>query len=126
MTGSYRVIVTGSRVWPAPNTVRHALDEAFATAPRRPFVLIHGACRTGADAHAHLWALTAPDATEEPHPADWDQHGKAAGPIRNQQMVAAGADLVLAFLLPDSRGTRHTVQLAETAGIPIRRYEVTQ
>lgn len=37
--------------------------------------------------------------------ADWDNHGNAAGPLRNAQMILAGADLVVAFPHAESRGT---------------------
>lgn len=119
----YRVIVAGSRYWSNRQAVHDALDEAYSYAPRRPFVVVHGACRTGADIHAHMWALPAAvtcDVIEEPHPADWAMHGKAAGPIRNKEMVSLGADLVIAFPLPNSRGTAHTISLAKAAGIEVR------
>lgn len=127
MTTPYRVIVTGSRYWPTPQTVHDVLDEAFSYAPRRPFVLVHGACRTGADEYARLWAVAAAatcDVIEEPHPADWFRLGNSAGPARNREMVNAGADLCLAFLLSNSVGTQHTIRLATQAGIPVRRFEV--
>lgn len=54
----------------------------------------------------------------EPHPADWSTHGKAAGPIRNQQMADARADLCLAF--PGGKGISDMVRRAERAGIPVR------
>lgn len=129
MTAPYRVIVTGSRYWPTPQTVHNALDDAYLDATSRPFIVVHGDCHTGADRHAHLWAIAAAatcNVIEEPHPADWARLGKAAGPERNQRMVNAGADLCLAFLLPNSIGTRHTIRLAETAGIPVHRFEVNQ
>lgn len=55
-----------------------------------------------------------------PFPADWNKLGKGAGPIRNQAMVDAGADLCLAFHrdLPNSKGTRDCVIRAIKAGIP--------
>jgi hypothetical protein len=38
-------------------------------------------------------------------PADWERHGRAAGPIRNRQMLEEGKpDLVVAFL--DGRARR--------------------
>ena len=52
--------------------------------------------------------------------ADWDTHGRAAGPIRNQRMIDEGKpDLVLAF--PGGRGTDDMVRRAEKAGIEVRR-----
>lgn len=51
-------------------------------------------------------------------PADWNKHGKAAGPIRNKQMLAEGEpDLVVAF--PGGSGTAHMVRIAVAAGIEV-------
>jgi hypothetical protein len=58
--------------------------------------------------------------TAEPHPADWAQHGKAAGMIRNREMVALGADVVLAFPLGRSPGTRGCIRTAEEAGLTVK------
>ena len=55
----------------------------------------------------------------EAHPADWRKHGKAAGPLRNQRMVALGADICLAFPEPGSRGTLDCMRRAEAAGIGV-------
>lgn len=53
-------------------------------------------------------------------PALWDTHGKAAGPIRNHQMLVEGQpDLVVAFLAPDSRGTKHMIEIAQKAGVEV-------
>jgi YspA, cpYpsA-related SLOG family len=51
------------------------------------------------------------------HLPDWDTHGKAAGFIRNRDIVR-DADVVLAFLQPGpaTRGTSHTISLARDAG----------
>lgn len=55
-----------------------------------------------------------------PFPAQWDLHGKAAGPIRNTEMLRVGKpDLVIAFMAKDSRGTKNMVSQAEKAGIPV-------
>ena len=51
-------------------------------------------------------------------PADWDKHGKAAGPIRNQQMCEVG-DALLAFWNGQSRGTASMIKLAQEKGIPV-------
>jgi hypothetical protein len=45
----------------------------------------------------------------EVYPADWNRHGQAAGPIRNQQMLDQGRpDIVLAFHanISQSKGTK--------------------
>jgi hypothetical protein len=114
--------VTGSRAWPDPVRVAHELTQLYLQ--HGPFTLVHGACATGADAAAsHWYEIAGQDlgCIEIRHPADWGQYGKRAGPIRNAEMVKAGADLVLAFPLFDSRGTKHTVELAEQAGIPVKK-----
>lgn len=59
----------------------------------------------------------------EQYPADWEKHGKAAGPIRNALMLEEGKpDLVLAF--KDGfdwqfkrGGTEHMVRIAKAAGV---------
>lgn len=81
-------------------------------------VIIHGAAR-GADSEAGHWARRQMIA-EEPYRADWRRDGKAAGPIRNQQMIDEGKpDLVIAF--PGGRGTADMVRRAEKAGIKVIR-----
>lgn len=51
--------------------------------------------------------------------ADWQKHGRSAGPIRNQQMLEQGRpDLVVAF--PGGVGTADMVARAKKANIPVR------
>lgn len=49
-------------------------------------------------------------------PADWDQHGRAAGPIRNQKM-ASMADAVVLF--PGGAGTQSMFNQAKKFGLQI-------
>ena len=47
--------------------------------------------------------------------ADWGKHGRAAGPIRNQEMadfVKNGDCLLIAFWDYESRGTRSMIEIA--------------
>lgn len=116
-----RVVVTGSRAWQDRSAVFRALTRLWAD--HGPFTLVHGACSTGADFMAHEWydLLGRHEGCYEVQfHADWDGLGKGAGPERNERMISAGADLVLAFPLPGGSGTQHTVRLAEAAGIPVR------
>lgn len=55
--------------------------------------------------------------------ADWDAYGRAAGPRRNAEIVAA-ADAVWAFPERGSRGTRITMAMAARRGIAVHVWEV--
>ena len=58
-----------------------------------------------------------------PFPADWEKHGRAAGPLRNQRMLDEGKpDLILAFVdgLETRRGTADMVSRARLAGVETR------
>lgn len=117
-----RVIVTGGR----RRTDRQRVwDELSVLLEEHgPFVLVHGACPIGADLFAHQWALAHREVTEVPYPAKWVRDDgtvdKGAGLRRNAEMMANGADLVLAFPHPAGRGTQHTMGLAREADIPIK------
>lgn len=54
---------------------------------------------------------------------DWAAYGKAAGPIRNKQMINYTLQdknsLVVAFVSPNSKGTKGTVSMAKKADIPV-------
>lgn len=114
-----RILVTGSRDWPDPATVETAIESYLDDAGALDVVIVHGGCPTGADAFADAYARRM-GWTVEVHPADWARYGKGAGPVRNQEMVDAGAAVCLAFVMPDSRGTRDCMGRATAAGIPLR------
>lgn len=120
-----RVLVTGSRTWTDYATIHNRLAGLRYGHNKGPMVVVHGACPRGADQIASEWvqALRHPDVTEERHPADWSGLGKPAGYVRNAEMVALGADLVLAFIHDGSRGATHCAGLAEKAGIQTLRFE---
>ena len=115
-----KILVTGSRTWTDVGVLEFALRRVCAAYDPQAIVIVHGAAQ-GADLLAAKYAHRH-DLRTERHPADWQRYGKAAGVIRNAEMVAAGADLCLAFIRDGSRGATHCADLAEKAGIPTRRY----
>jgi len=113
-----RVLVCGGRDYADAAHVEGVLR--FHLLEGAPNVIIEG-CARGADSLAEdfgtRWLIPV-----EHFPADWDRHGKAAGPIRNRQMLDEGKpDLVIAF--PGGRGTANMIEQAERAGVPVIKVE---
>ena len=113
-----RVIVAGSRSWDDEAVVEHTLNGWLAFDPS--LEIVSGMAK-GADTHAAEWARRH-NRPLHPFPADWDKHGKAAGPIRNAAMIdRAMPELVIAFAdnLGESRGTADLIKRAKRAGVPV-------
>jgi hypothetical protein len=114
-----RILITGSRDWFDQEKMWGALDKYLLTfLPEDDMIIVHGDAR-GADRMAKKWAIDR-GVEYEDHPADWDKHPKAAGPIRNREMLKLGADVVLAFPLPASIGTYDMIKIAEKAGVFVK------
>jgi predicted Rossmann-fold nucleotide-binding protein len=78
--------------------------------------IVHGAA-PGADSLAGRWAWDR-KVICSPYPADWKRHGRAAGPIRNRQMLEESKpDFVVAF--PGGLGTANMVSISKAAGITV-------
>ena len=115
-----RVLVCGGRTYVDRARLFTVLGEiiGYAGHPDSPrLVVIHGGA-AGADKLAGDFADYAGHRVEV-YKADWEKHGKSAGPIRNQQMLDEGKpDLVIAF--PGGAGTADMVRRARKAGIRVR------
>ena len=109
-----RVLVCGGRDYSNISAVRHALCALHA---KRGITLLIEGGALGADRLAREWAI----ASSVPHQtfnADWTAHGKAAGPMRNDRMIAEGKpDGVVAF--PGGRGTSDMIGKARSAGVKV-------
>ena len=106
-----RVLVCGGRDFSDYHLLARTLYEL------KPAAIIVGDA-SGADHHASVWAFRT-NCPWEVYRADWQQYGKAAGPIRNQLMLDEGKpDLVVAF--PGGRGTADMVRRARAAGVEVR------
>ena len=109
------VLVTGAREWADVEPIRRELLLLPSDS-----ILLHGNAR-GADRLAGAIAAEL-GLDVRPRPANWEQFGKAAGIIRNREMLAEGPDVVLAFHpnLEQAKGTKHMVRIARNAGVPVR------
>jgi hypothetical protein len=111
-----KVLCCGGREWQYKGIIRRVLTTV------RPTSIVEGECR-GADVICRQVAETLGIPVHK-HPADWKKHGKAAGHIRNQEMLDKHPDieLVLAFHndIANSKGTGDMKRRAEKAGIPVR------
>lgn len=110
-----KVLVCGSRSWTDYGAVHRALADLVVE--RGSFVVMHGAAR-GADRLAGTAAARLGLEVIE-FPADWKRHGRRAGYLRNQEMLAQAPDLVVAFHRDSSPGTGHMISLARRAGIEV-------
>ena len=110
-----RLLVCGGRDYADKWRVIDELDRIQSA--RSPIlVVIHG-CATGADLHAEMWAESRKRKALG-FRAEWQKHGKKAGPLRNQRMIDEGKpDLVVAF--PGGKGTADLVSRAHQAGIEV-------
>ena len=59
-------------------------------------------------------------------PADWERNGKAAGPMRNVEMLKVAEALFAMWTgwEGNSKGTRHTIEISIKAGIPVAAYNI--
>lgn len=114
-----RVLVCGNRDYDERERIWNTL--AAVHGMYNIDVLIEGEAR-GADSHARDWAREN-DVWVAPFPADWKTYGKAAGPVRNKQMLDEGKpDIVYAFTnkpLSQSKGTLNMVTQARKAGVRV-------
>lgn len=113
-----RICVCGGRDYNNKDRVFAVLDNALSVFSE--IHIMNGAAR-GADKLSSEWANQRGISLLEV-PADWVQHKRAAGPIRNREMLKHGFDLLIAF--PGGNGTADMVKITKTAGIDV--YEVSE
>ena len=124
MPDTFRVLVTGARSVTDDGTALIRAKLRMACASRLPssIVIVQGKCPSGgADRVAEDFPVEH-RLNIEAHWAQWSKLGTKAGPMRNAEMVAAGADICLAFPDSASRGTWDCIRKAADAGIPVRIY----
>lgn len=105
----FRLLVAGGRDFYDYRFIENTLDDwlsslevDFADIYDKGLIVVHGDA-PGVDRIAGAWA-SYNFFIPEPHAANWKEYGKAAGHIRNAEMISLGVDY--AILFPGGRGTQ--------------------
>ena len=109
-----RAIIAGGRDYNLTTNDYELLNELKDELPITTVVC--GMAR-GADMDGHFWANLNNLPIDEYH-AEWDEHGRSAGPIRNSEMACA-ADALIAF--PGGKGTENMILNANIMGLRVIR-----
>lgn len=99
------VLCCGSRNWKEWFTIKRTLYRMMLAIGF--FRVLHGGAR-GVDSYAGAMARLL-NLDVKAMPANWRKHGKAAGMIRNTEMLEREPDYVIAFWDGSSRGTLDTI-----------------
>ena len=116
LDSTFKVVVAGSRTFNDFQLLYDKLD-ILLSRKRSEITIISGGAK-GADLLGEAYA------TSRGHhcivmEADWKQHGKRAGYIRNEQMADV-ANAVIVFWDGKSPGTRHMINIAKERQLPLR------
>lgn len=110
-----KLLISGSRTIRDRAKVFQAIDEMISlTLNGEDVTIIEGGAK-GVDTLAREFAIERNIPYEE-HPADWDKNGRAAGYIRNVEMVKE-ADVALIIWDGKSKGTAHAMKKCEKKGV---------
>ena len=115
-----KVLFTGDRSWTDRNSIRKRLE----ILPPDTEIIVGDA--KGLDTIVIELAWEMGLKVNGPHKANWNEHGKAAGPIRNRAMLDLEPDLVIAYH-PDiekSKGTKDCVNEAKKRNICVEIYNI--
>lgn len=111
----FRVIIAGSRTFENYRMAKETLDKVFSK--HWPTAIVCGEAK-GADTLGKRYAMDRGIPVDS-YPADWVNHGKQAGYIRNEQM-ADNADALIAFWNGTSSGTKHMIDTAKKRNLQVR------
>lgn len=117
-----RLIIAGTRTIPETTAAR-LISKAAHHLDLWPDVVLSGESGGVDNAAKKLCGCWERKVEYRGYPADWDKHGKAAGPIRNAKMIA-DADALLLIWDGKSRGSADIRSKALQKGIPV--YEVVK
>ncbi len=114
----YRVIIAGTRSFNDYELLRTSCNNLLSVKQRTHTVVIISGTARGADQMGERYARERGFQLRR-FPADWEQHGKSAGHIRNAKM-ADNADALIAFWDGMSNGTKNMIDNARRKGLAVR------
>jgi hypothetical protein len=109
-----KVIVAGSRDYNNRDKVYKVLSKLHKH--KKDIEIVSGLAK-GPDTFGKEWAEVNGVRVHK-FPAQWNTHGKRAGPIRNEEM-ARFADALIAFWDGKSRGTGHMITIAHEYNLKV-------
>lgn len=110
-----RVIIAGGRDFRDYPTLCKVCDHVLS---KSDDIEIISGTANGADSLGEKYAKER-GYTLKQFPADWDEFGKAAGYIRNDEMAKYG-DALIAFWDGKSKGTGHMIDLAKKRNLKVK------
>jgi len=114
--GRKRIAVVGSRGFSDYGLFREKIDKITSNLPDVCFV--SGGCPTGADSLIEMYAHDYGFPMLIFYP-DYRRHDRRA-PLERNKLIVENSEMLIAFWDSVSKGTAHTLKLAEAKGIPIR------
>ena len=105
-----KVIIAGGRDYHNYDTLLEAIKEA-----QFPIATVVSGGAKGVDALGERYASEM-NLQLNVYEADWETHGRAAGPIRNRKM-AENAEALIALWDGQSRGTKNMIETAQKKGL---------
>ena len=114
---NYKVIIAGCRNFYNYVTLKERCEFFLQNKMKTHNVIIVFGHASGADSLGEKFVADH-NLQCELHPADWERHGKTAGPIRNEEMAEI-ADALIAFWDGQSRGTKSMIGLAKRKGLQV-------
>jgi len=107
-----KTIIAGGREIHDYQLVLDAIEEANLNIT----TVVSGGAK-GVDALGEQYAMNM-NLTLHIYEADWERHGRAAGPLRNRKM-AENADALIAIWDGKSRGTKNMIETATKLGLVV-------
>ena len=101
-----KIVIAGSRTVRDENQVRSRIHHILSELDIEPSEIVSGKA-IGPDTIGETYAMMFNIPIKE-MPANWNKHGKAAGPIRNKQM-AEYTDMAIVFWDGESAGSKNMI-----------------